>query len=181
VEELYPLFPVGDISSIFTLLGDRLLEKKAEEAERRWYADQFVLLLRQQLSQLQQTPETISGCLNFFCGHGFFVSASLSKSDQSMLREKLFSLLSVLISDPDEVWASVAVLQIEKLEEDSKKVVKLDSQIKKIRKGGIKLMKKLRALVLTPPSIILMIEEEKTIAAVSWIRNALRFDVTAIV
>lgn len=66
-----------------------------------------------------------------------------------MLREKLFSLLSVLISDPDEVWASVAVLQIEKLEEDSKKVVKLDSQIKKIRKSGIKLMKKLRALVLT--------------------------------
>jgi DNA polymerase phi len=181
VEELYPLFPLGDISSIFTFLSDRLLQKKTEEAERRWYADQFILLLRQQLSHLQQQPEIILACLNFFCRHGFFASAPLSKSDQSMLREKLFSLLSVLISNPEEVWASVAVLQIEKLEADNKKVIKLDSEIKKIRKSGIKLMKKLRALVPTPPSIILMIEEEKSIATVSRIGDALRFDVAAIV
>jgi hypothetical protein len=65
-----------------------------------------------------------------------------------MLREKLFSLLSVLISDHDEVWASVAVLEIEKLENDHKRMVKLDSEIKKIRKSGTKLMKKLRILVI---------------------------------
>lgn len=72
---------------------------------------------------------------------------SLSKSDQSMLRDKLFSLLSMSITDTTEVWSTYAVLRIETLEENHKKTVKLDSEIKKIRKAGIKTMKKLRSMV----------------------------------
>jgi hypothetical protein len=75
------------------------------------------------------------------------VSDILSKSDQLMLREKLFSLLSILITDTRKVWSTYAVLQIEMLEKDHKKIVKLDSEIKKIRKAGIKIMKKLRSMV----------------------------------
>jgi len=65
-----------------------------------------------------------------------------------MLREKLFSFLALRISDPGEVWPSVVVLEIERLEEDKlKKVIKLDSEIKKIRKKAFKRMKKLRSKV----------------------------------
>ena len=67
-----------------------------------------------------------------------------------MLREKLFSLLALRFSDTTEVWASVAVLEIERLEEEHKKVMKLDSEIKKIRKTAIKRIKKLRSKVLPP-------------------------------
>jgi hypothetical protein len=99
---------------------------------------------------LQQERSVIESCLRFFAVHGFFESEPLNKADQSMLREKLFSLLSLMISDSSEVWASVAVMQIAKLEDEKlKKVVKLDSAIKKIRKTGLKSMKKLRAMVQT--------------------------------
>lgn len=64
-----------------------------------------------------------------------------------MLREKLFSALSILIADTSDVWPTIAVLKIESFEDDHKKVVKLDSQIKKIRKEGLKSMKALRKLV----------------------------------
>jgi hypothetical protein len=149
VEELYPLIPRDEIISVVKFLGDSILEENTGEGERKWFADQFILLLRQHLNQLQPKAKVILACLHFFCRHGFFASASLSKSDQVILREKLFSLLSVLISDHDEVWASVAVLEIEKLENDHKKMVKLDSEIKRIRKSGIKLMKKLRIMVIS--------------------------------
>jgi hypothetical protein len=148
VEELYPLIPRDEIVAVLKFLGDSILED-TRTGDRKWFADQFILLLRQHLGQLQRKPEVIMACLGFFCQHGFFVSPSLSKPDQVMLREKLFSLLSLLISDLEEVWASVVVLEIEKLEDVHKKVVKLDSEIKKIRKSGIKLMKKLRNLVWT--------------------------------
>jgi hypothetical protein len=148
VEELYPLIPREEIITVVKFLGDSILEDNTGEGERKWFADQFILLLRQHLSHFQPQPKVILGCLQFFCRHGFFASVSLSKSDQLMLREKLFSLLSILISDHEEVWASVAVLEIEKLENDHKKMVKLDSEIKKIRKSGVKLMKKLRILVI---------------------------------
>jgi len=71
-----------------------------------------------------------------------------------MLREKLFSLLSLLISDSKDVWASFVVLYIESLEDQKmKKVIKLDSEIKKIRKQGIKMMKKLRSSVTVPSNL----------------------------
>jgi DNA-directed RNA polymerase alpha subunit len=69
------------------------------------------------------------------------------KNDQSMLRDKLFSALSILTNDTSEVWSTVAVLKIEELEDKNKKVVKLDSQIKKIRNLGIKSLKSLRKKV----------------------------------
>ena len=91
----------------------------------------------------------IEQCLEFFCQHGFFASDVLSKAEQAMLREKLFSLLSLLISDQTRIWSTFAVLQIEKLEQvDRKKVVKLDREIKKVRKAGLKTVKKLRSKVL---------------------------------
>jgi hypothetical protein len=149
VEDLYPLIPRDGIVTVLKFLCNSILEKSTGEGDRKWLADQFIVLLRQHLSLSEPQPEVILVCLNFFCRHGFFVSVSLSKSDQVKLRDKLFSLLSAIMSDPEEVWASVAVLEIEKLEDDHKKVVKLDSEIKKIRRSGIKLMKKLRTLVLT--------------------------------
>jgi DNA polymerase phi len=117
------------------------------DVERKWFADQIVIILRQHLSELQRQKFLFEECLCFFCKYGFFVGGSLSKLDQSMLREKLFSLLSMLIADTTEVWSTYAVLRIETLEEDHKKTVKLDSEIKKIRKAGIKTMKKLQSMV----------------------------------
>ena len=75
----------------------------------------------------------------------------MTKAEQATLREKLFSLLAMVISDTEEVWATRAVGVIEKLEDNPgvKKVVKLDSEIKKIRKMGLKTMKKLRSQVRT--------------------------------
>jgi hypothetical protein len=69
-----------------------------------------------------------------------------------MLREKLFSLLTLRIGDTSEVWPSLAVLEIEGLEAEHKKVMKLDSEIKKIRRKAIKRVKKLRSKV-PPPSM----------------------------
>lgn len=64
-----------------------------------------------------------------------------------MMRDKLFSLVSLMLSDSSEVWASVSVLQIATMEDSLTKVVRLDSEIKKIRKAGLKCMKKLRSKV----------------------------------
>jgi hypothetical protein len=49
-----------------------------------------------------------------------------------------------------EVWPSLAVLEIEGLEAEHKKVMKLDSEIKKIRRKAIKRVKKLRLKVPSP-------------------------------
>jgi hypothetical protein len=52
------------------------------------------------------------------------------------------------MSDREEIWATRAVVMVEKLEDEgAKKVVKLDSEIKRIRKTGLKTMKKLRSQV----------------------------------
>ena len=57
-------------------------------------------------------------------------------------------MLALRIADTSEVWPSVVVLEIEKLEEaKNRKVIKLDSEIKKIRKTAIKRTKKLRSKV----------------------------------
>jgi hypothetical protein len=119
----------------------------ADGGQRRWAADQNTLVLRNHLDYLQTEKQVITKCISFYCKTGFFANKQLKEVDQAMLREKLFSLLSILISDTNNVWASDAVLQIEKLEEDNKRVVKLDSEIKKIRKQGLKTMKRLRTTV----------------------------------
>jgi hypothetical protein len=55
------------------------------------------------------------------------------------------------MSDREEIWATRAVVMVEKLEDEgAKKVVKLDSEIKRIRKTGLKTMKKLRSQVYPP-------------------------------
>jgi hypothetical protein len=55
------------------------------------------------------------------------------------------------MSDREEIWATRAVVMVEKLEDEgAKKVVKLDSEIKRIRKTGLKTMKKLRSQVYQP-------------------------------
>ena len=142
VEGLYSLIPPVKMESLVNFLWEGLLTPQS--SERKWFADQFVIVIRQHLNILQQQRAIIERCLHLFCQFGFFTSESLGKSDQLMLREKLFSLLSLLISDTTDVWASYAVLQIETLEENHKRVIKLDSEIKKMRKAGVKMMKKLR-------------------------------------
>jgi DNA polymerase phi len=145
VEELYPLIPSDQLNTLINFLLEKLLDPR--DSERKWFADQLVILLRHHLGVLQQQKAMVERCLQFFCQYGFFANQSLKKPDQSLLREKLFAILSLMVSDSTEVWASYAVLQVERLEDDHKKVIKLDSEIKKIRKSGIKRMKKLRSMV----------------------------------
>jgi len=117
------------------------------DIERRWYADQMIHLLRQH----PQATEAFRGTLVWFSRYGFFTFSTLTKNDHEMLRGKLFSLLALRIADTSEVWPSVVVLEIERLEEEkNRKVIKLDSEIKKIRKTALKRMKKLRSKVLHP-------------------------------
>ena len=105
---------------------------------------------------LREQKDIIEQSIQFFCQHGFFEDPSLAKSDQITLREKMFSLMLILISDSTEVWPSYAVLQIESLEESNcKGLAKLDSKIKKIRKAGLKLMKKIRLKVLFLSSLLM--------------------------
>jgi hypothetical protein len=146
VEDLYSIIPLVKVESLGDFLWEGLLTPGS--SERKWFADQFVIVIRHHLNLLQQQRVVIERCLHRFCQFGFFTNESLGNPDQLMLRERLFSLLSLLISDTTDVWASYAVLQIEMLEEDNKKVIKLDSEIKRIRKAGLKMMKKLRKMVL---------------------------------
>lgn len=104
----------------------------------------MILLLRQH----PQATEAFQGTLVWFSRYGFFTFSTLTKNDHEMLRGGLFSLLALRIADTSEVWPSVVVLEIEKLEEaKNRKVIKLDSEIKKIRKTAIKRTKKLRSKV----------------------------------
>ena len=143
-EDLYSLIPPAKMESLVNFLWEGLLTPGS--SEQKWFADQFVIVIRYLLNTSQQRA-IIEHCLHLFCQFGLFTTKSLGKSDQLMLRERLFSLLSLLIPDTTDVWASYVVLQIEILEENHKKVIKLDSEIKKIRKVGLKMMKKLRNMV----------------------------------
>lgn len=159
MEELYPLIPSDHLSPLINFLEQSLLNPG--DSERKWYADHIVMLLRHHLTVIiQQQKAVAQRCLHFFCEYGFFANESLKKSDQALLREKLFSLLSLFISDSTEVWASYAVLQIGKLEEDHKKVIKLDSEIKKIRKTSLKIMKKLRSIVSQPLTLLIIADKK---------------------
>ena len=150
IEELYPLIPSDHTPQIITFLTTSILSPQSAEGEKKWYADQILLLLRQPTRQ----SNTVLEGLEFFCRHGFFVSPTLTKPEQTVLREKLFSLLAVLIGDKEEIWATRAVLMVDKLEDEGgKKVIKLDSEIKRIRKTGLKTMKKLRSQVFPLPPL----------------------------
>jgi hypothetical protein len=145
---LVGLIPHDKWEESTTFLMERLING---DVEKGWLADQMLILYRRHLNVLyglQQDYSITEQIVLFFCEHGFFRTKELTESDRSMLREKLFSLLSVLIRDSTEVWSSNAILYIEKLEENKrKKVIKLDSEIKKIRKYGLKTMRKLRLKV----------------------------------
>jgi DNA polymerase phi len=144
IEDLYSLLSTTQIPSIISFLTTKILSKTAAEGEKKWYIDQILVILRQPSRQ----QDAVEQGLEFFCREGFFVSSTLTKSDKTVLRERLFSLLANLISDKDEVWATRAVMMVEKMEDEgAKKVIKLDSEIKKIRKAGLKTMKKLRSQV----------------------------------
>jgi DNA polymerase phi len=148
VESLLSVPQEATLSGIITFLTNKIISPgETADVERRWYADQLSILLRQHM----QSSLLFEKSLQFLCRYGFFIHSTLSKKDQEMLCEKLFSLLALRISDSSEVWPSLAVLEIEKLEKEHKKVIKLDSKIKKICKAGIKRMKKLRSNV-PPPS-----------------------------
>ena len=185
IEELYSLLPATQISSIISFLTTKILSKTAAEGEKKWYMDQILLILRQP----SRRHDTISQALGFFCRQAFF-SSTLTKSEQTVLREKLFSLLANLIGDKDEVWPTTAVMMVEKVgDEGIKKIVKFDSEIKKIRKAGLKTMKKLRSQVMPTvpanphlPTIcicsffltLLISAYQNTISVSAWIGNVIR-------
>ena len=148
IENLTPLIHPDDLSEFFNLSENHIVTKGSSNGDRKWWADQQITVLRQHLTTLlgQQRP-CLADFINFLCEFGFFTTDRVDKEYQKMLREKLFSALSILIADTSDVWPTIAVLKIESLEDDHKKVVKLDSQIKRIRKEGLKSMKALRKLV----------------------------------
>ena len=86
--------------------------------------------------------------MNQFCGaflNGRVIASEIAK----IIREKFFTVLLVLMSDPHEVWATHAILDILKREDGGvKRIVKLDSEVKKIRKVGVKTLKSLRKMVI---------------------------------
>jgi len=148
IEGLYPFIHRDSLPNFFNLSENAIVHRNKD---RRWYADQQIIVLRQHLTMLlEHHRPRLMDYFDFLCEFGFFITdKDLSKEDRAMLREKLFSALSILIRDKSEVWPTVAVLKIESLEEDHKKDVKLDSQIKKIRKATIKSLKSLRKLVVS--------------------------------
>jgi len=178
VEGLLPLIPEDEMDDILSFLMEAFLNQG--NADRKWFADQLVVVFRQRWTSLQGRKRKIKPTIQFLCKHGFFKNPSLTASDQSVLRERLFSLLSILISDPKTVWPSYAVSEIENL--DEKLIVKLDSKIRKIRKSGLKMMKKLGSLVcLLIFFLTQLAAKNEPITAISCIGNDVRIDVVAVV
>jgi hypothetical protein len=148
VEGLYPFLHSSSLPQFFSFTEQSIIRGQTESKDKRWYADQQLIVLRQHLTTLlSEHKACINNYIEFLCRSGFFTSENLAKEQQTMLREKLLSALSILLNDTSNVWPTTAVLEIDKLEESLKKVVKLDSQIKKIRKSGLKSMKSLRKKV----------------------------------
>jgi DNA polymerase phi len=142
IEGLYSLIPAGDLSHLFQFLQSQFLLSD----NKKWFADQILIVFRQHTTTLQQHAQLILAVSEFLCRYAFFKS-ELNDADQSILREKIFSILSILVSDSSEVWASKLVLLLEHLKDQHKRVVKLDSQIKKLQKAAVKNMKSVRKLV----------------------------------
>ena len=89
----------------------------------------------------------IGECIQFLVRHGFFDSKSFAKTEQLIIREKLFSLLALMNSDSLQLWSRYSVMEIVANEKTNVRVVKLDSQIKKIRKSALKRMNNLSSVV----------------------------------
>jgi hypothetical protein len=145
VENLFNIIPPEQREDLVSFLIRNILKER--QTERRWFADQIVILFRRHQRSFEQMS-VVEECLRFFCKYGFFELEPLDKADRIMLREKLFSLLSILITVTTRTWPAFCISSIEKFEgEAGMKVLKLDSKIKRIRKKGVKTMKKLGSIV----------------------------------
>ena len=179
VEDLYPLISDGMLQTSVNLFKRLITSSTADGGQRKWAADQIAPVLRHHIAGFRDiTQAVIADCVAFFCQQGFFTSDILKETDQSMLREKLFSLLSILISDTKTVWASDAIQQIEKLEENNKRIVRLDSEIKKLRKSGLKTIKRLRSKVLLSRTRS-PAENEEQLSTIPRIRDVIRISPVA--
>ena len=179
VEDLYPLISDGMLQTSVNLFKRLITSSTADGGQRKWAADQIAPVLRHHIAGFRDiTQAVIADCVAFFCQQGFFTSDILKETDQSMLREKLFSLLSILISDTKTVWASDAIQQIEKLEENNKRIVRLDSEIKKLRKSGLKTIKRLRSKVLLSRTCS-PVENEEQLSTIPRIRDVIRISPVA--
>ena len=158
VEELYPLINSSEqLIAISEFLMASILNQG--EVDRKWLVDQLIVLARQASRIPSEDNACIKTCINFLCKHGFFVGC-IAESDRSMLREKLFSLVAIMTSDSSEIWPAVAVLEIKGMEKEYKRVVKLDSEIKTIRKVALKTLKRLRSTVVHLSTTLILEAEE---------------------
>jgi hypothetical protein len=140
------VIPKEDLSGLIKFLQGNVLSRK--ESERKWFADQILTVFRHRLADFMEVE--VGECIQFLVRHGFFESKSLAKPEQLMIREKLFSLLSSMTSDSLQVWSRYSVIEIAANEKTNDRVVKLDSQIKKIRKSALKCMDHLSSAVRIP-------------------------------
>jgi hypothetical protein len=138
------LIPKEHLSRLRTFLQDSLLTHK--DSERKWFADQILTVFRHRFEEFQGEGE-VGECIQFLVRYGFFESESFPKQDQQMIREKLFSLLSSMTSDSLQSWGRYSVMAIAKSEKTLGRVVRLDSQIKKLRKSALKRMNSLSLMV----------------------------------
>jgi len=143
---MYSLIRKEDLSSLNKFLQDNVLGH--QESERKWFADQILTAFRHRLADFMEAD--IGECVQFLVRYGFFDSKSFAKPDQVMIREKLFSLLSSMTSDSLRLWSRYSVMKIVANEKTNDRVVKLDSQIKKIRKDALKRMNNLSSAVRIP-------------------------------
>ena len=138
------MIPKEQLSRLRIFLQDSALSHQG--SERKWFADQILAVFRHRLEDFLGENE-VGECIQFLVQSGFFHSESFSKQEQLMLREKLFSLLSLMTSDSLRSWSQFSVIAIARNEKSHDRVVKLDSQIKKLRKTAIKSMNTLSAMV----------------------------------
>jgi DNA polymerase phi len=157
-EDLYAILSSHDLEQLMTHLIYAFLKLKTP-ADRKRSADQLIVLLRIQFDLLsaelgQVRKHIIRSPIDFFVRLGFFVKSDrylevrnpLTDEDHSILREKLFSALSTVVSDPDEVWASYAVRLLQSLDVVGKGLIKLDKHVKKIWNEAFRSMDTLRAV-----------------------------------
>ena len=142
---IYSLILKEDLSRLRKFLQENILTYK--ESQRKWFADQLLAAIRHRLADFIEAGE-IAECVQFLVRYGFFESESFAKSDQEMLRQKLFSLLSLMTSAFLQFWSRFSVLEIAVNEKTHDRAVKFDSEIKKIRKDGLKTMNALHSMVL---------------------------------
>jgi len=137
------LIPREDLSGLTKFLQGNVVSHK--ESERKWFADQILTAFRHRQEDVMEAD--IRECIQFLVRYGFFESKSFPKPDQLMIREKLFSLLSLMTSDSLQLWSRYSVMEIAANEKTIDRVVKLDSHIKKIRKSALKRMNNLSSAV----------------------------------